>query len=872
MEPLHFKTNIQLKSIIGKDLIYDDNIAVMELVKNSFDADAKKVDITFLNLKNNDDKTIDAFSSNTSRIIIKDNGVGMNLTDISDKWLNIAYSEKKSNNRQHNRMMAGAKGVGRFSCDRLGEYLNLYAKKENSETYICLQINWKNFEIEDDKKEIQSVPLDYTKLTKEELGNNGIDFFEKGVILEIIKLRSNWVYSNKNDKGNIIDWNTDKLVNLKKYLEKLINPNQAFEQNDFGIYLHAPEFTNENDKKETHNRFIGKVENTIFEKLDFKTTSVESEIIENGTVILTTLKDKGQTIFWIKEENNFLPELTNVKIIIYFLSQYTKAFFTKQTGIRPVDYGSIYLFLNGFRIPPYGQEGDDWLKLEQRRAQGYARFLSQRELVGRIEILDYDKHFNVVTSREGLEKNESYNKLIQGTDSFFYKVFRRLERYVVEGLNWDSALDEDKNNWQEVEKKIIAGNIDENSLEYKEDDLTKKRRIYHAIHSIIGVRGSTVIELYINENLILEKIKEEKVNAEREFEQLITDFGNKQIDGETLNRILQRKAIENKELEKQIADFSKYSVNEATAKAIAELQLYKDTIEKQTKIIEDLKTRLEKEREEKEQYQQEIIQLQQTTKEAEEKAKIETEKRVEAEKETEKVRIEKEKEVHLEKLKVEFYKKQSTPETDALIHHVKNINLSIKTYIDTIFDNIIKSNIEENIKDAIITDIYEVLHLTDKALIATNLILESDLNESDAQKINLPSFISGYFSNNKSPLKVHIKNGIEKFIIVGSKLDLALILDNFVDNSNKWEAKNIWITTKLDGNQCVVNVCDDGNGLSDKFKENPNDIFKFRQTAKNGGTGFGLYLVQESLQKMQAEISIDNPQNNKGMNFKIIFK
>lgn len=93
---LHFKTNIQLKSIIGKDLINDDNIAILELVKNSFDADAKRVDISFSNLKENDDKSIDSYSEKTSRLIIRDDGLGMNLDDIKNKWLNIAYSEKKT--------------------------------------------------------------------------------------------------------------------------------------------------------------------------------------------------------------------------------------------------------------------------------------------------------------------------------------------------------------------------------------------------------------------------------------------------------------------------------------------------------------------------------------------------------------------------------------------------------------------------------------------------------------------------------------------------------------------------------------------------------------------------------------------------------
>jgi HSP90 family molecular chaperone len=298
---LHFKTNIQLKSIIGKDLINDDNIAILELVKNSFDADAKKVEVEYFNLKSNDDKTTNSYTKLTSRLIIKDNGLGMSLEDINDKWLNIAYSEKKSNNRQHNRMMAGAKGVGRFSCDRLGEYLNLYTKKQNSSDYLLLKIDWKEFELDDNTKEIQSIDLDYEILTKTELENRNIEPFSQGVLLEIIKLRSNWVYETKDVKN----WNTEKLVNLKKYLEKLINPNQAFEKNDFGIYLNAPEFIEENNKKEEHEKFIGKIGNTIFEKLDFKTTSIESEIIDDGKVIFTTLKDKGQTIFWIKEKNDF---------------------------------------------------------------------------------------------------------------------------------------------------------------------------------------------------------------------------------------------------------------------------------------------------------------------------------------------------------------------------------------------------------------------------------------------------------------------------------------------------------------------------------------------------------------------------------------
>ena len=260
MGNLHFKTNVQIKSIIGKDLINDDNIAILELVKNSFDADAKRVDISFCNLKNNDDKEGNnehPFSEKTSRIIIRDDGVGMDLSDIDDKWLNIAYSEKKSNSRQYNRRMAGAKGVGRFSCDRLGQFLNLYTRKKGKECFL-LKIDWSKFEIDDQKKEIQSVDIEYETLNDIDLEKKGLASFKQGVILEIVRLRSNWVRFDDEK------WNTDKLAELKKYLEKLINPNQAFEKNDFGIYLNAPEFVSENNSKSQNEKFIGKVENTIF--------------------------------------------------------------------------------------------------------------------------------------------------------------------------------------------------------------------------------------------------------------------------------------------------------------------------------------------------------------------------------------------------------------------------------------------------------------------------------------------------------------------------------------------------------------------------------------------------------------------------------
>ena len=856
MTNLHFKTNVQIKSIIGKDLINDDNIAVLELVKNSFDADAKKVEISFCNLKRNDDKEdTKPFSEYASKIIICDDGIGMDLDDIKDKWLNIAYSDKKVLTRQFNRMMAGAKGVGRFSCDRLGQFLRLYAKKEGSPC-IVLNIDWRKFEINDREKEIQSIDLDYETVSKDYLEKKGFSKFEHGVILEIIKLRSNWVSFDHDHKV----WETNKLSDLKKYLEKLINPNQAFEKNDFGIYILAEEFLAENAQKNPKDHFIGKVENTIFQKLDFKATSIECESIKDGKQTLTTLKDKGETIFWIKELSDYYPEIQNFKITLYYLNPYAKAFFTKQTGMRSKNYGSVFLFLNGFRISPYGEEGDDWLKLEQRRAQGYARFISARDLVGRIELLDTSDSFQIVSSREGLVKNNYYESLT-GRDGLFYRVLRRLEKYVVDGLNWDSIPDEDKNKIAEIEKKIISGELKEENLKYQEDEQTKKRRTYESIHSILNASPKKVVELYINKNLIESKITEEKKLSEQEFSKLLSDFENKKISGELLAQILQRKAQESKELEKQLAEFSKYTTNEATAKAIAEIQSYKETIEKQTKIIESLQKQLEDKN-------KEIVstrtEADKKIKEAEEKQKRAEEKQKEAETERD---IAKQQNRYL------LSTRTISDEEESFIHIINVYSAEIGPAFHKI-SNIVAT---QTVPKELIKEIGTIRTFFDKITNAASLLTKADFKHlTEKNIINLSEYIEEYIQKCSEILfrnmdfKV-INNDNVDYYGAYSLLDISVLLDNLISNSKKADADKIQINIFQESTKYIIDFSDSGTGISDSSLLG-DKMFELGITTRNGGSGIGLASVKKIVADMKGHISfLGNNIYLKGATFRMEF-
>ncbi|MDC9723749.1 MAG: ATP-binding protein, partial [Urechidicola sp.] len=647
----------------------------------------------------------------------------------------------------------------------------------------------------------------------------------------------------------------------KKYLEKLINPNQQFENDDFGVYIDAPEFVDENNIRNKHEKFIGLVENRIFDKLNFKSTSIETRTIENGEIIYTELKDKGNTIFWLKEKNPFYPYIKDVKISIYYLNPYAKAFFTKQTGIQSVNYGSIFLFINGFRISPYGEVGNDWLGLDQRKAQKTRSFLGLRDIIGQIELLDEENHFQIISSREGIVRNDYYKNLTNSerNNSFYYKAHRRLERYVVEGLNWDSSIYDNKDPlFKEIEQKIISGSASSEELMFREDDETKQRRTYSAIHSIISAKISDVEELYINEKLILQKIEDEREKSEREFEQLIKDFDNKKIDSETLNRILQRKAEQNADLEKQIKEFSKYTTNEATSKAILELQNYKKTIEKQTQLIDQLQKQLK------------VL--------ADEKAKADK-KIEEAKDEVEEVKKELT-ETKKQNLFLKSIKSQEFNDVLNLMHHIGISTSTIQNYIKgAVFK--LENNIDfekEELKTVFSKLNYELNKIHSISKFATKANFKVETKDSE---LDMVSFIEQYLMNiikpflpKKISLVVYEYN-IENFITTFKPLELIIVLDNLINNSKKaitsrensletsFDPKIEINFNQLNENQLEITFQDNGIGISD---ENRKKIFDYGFTTTDG-SGLGLTHIKELIEKIGGKIELEEKNNRIGAKF-----
>ena len=416
-----FKVSAYLKNIIGKELITDDLVAIFELVKNAFDANATRVDVDFYHV-----------GEKINKIVIRDNGKGMDRVDIDNKWLFVAYSAKKEgtenfrDKQSMRRFHAGAKGIGRFSCDRLGSALTIYTRRSKSSKFSKLIVDWGKFE-KNMKKRFEKLNLDYSEVSSCPYS------LRTGTVLEITKVRS--------------DWDKEKFKRLRASLEKLINPLQGNDADAFEIHLNVPKFKSEDAraKKSDELSINGRINNFIFEKLELKTTYIAVDISEDGERLTTELFDRGADVYRLVEDNPYKTDkykLSNIRIYLFALNQSAKNIFSRHMGISVVDFGSVFVYKNGFRIHPIGEIGKgDVFSLDRRKQQGHARYFGTRDLIGRIEINGGNDELKEVSSRDGgLERTEAFFFLEK---CFIESALRRLERYAINLVKFGSYEDFD---------------------------------------------------------------------------------------------------------------------------------------------------------------------------------------------------------------------------------------------------------------------------------------------------------------------------------------------------------------------------------------------------------------------------------------------
>ncbi|WP_321435762.1 sensor histidine kinase [uncultured Bacteroides sp.] len=421
-----FKPRARIIKIIGQELISNDVVALVELIKNSFDADSKNIKIQFNDI-----------FSNSGEIIIKDDGCGMSFDKINNVWLEPATPDKKSNSQPtfsslYGRRMLGEKGIGRFAVHRLGDGIQLITRSKNETSILddyetIVEIDWTEFT---EDKYLDDIPVKVYK-------NYSPKIFTQttGTFIKITQINP-W----KNKKAVL-----DAAVKIKG-LESPIKPKQIqlhnsniSTQNDPGLVIEL--ISNDNSLNVDLNNI-----KTLSELLDTSFYSFNGIIDEKGNILYeykfnrpdyqaerrsnVAIYDlKKQNVDWfdthtlneiespgIFEVNFFAWDLDTAALKVAGLSDYYRNIIKPNSGIR--------VYRDNFRVWPYGEPDDDWLNLDLTRLNApKERTVSRNQVFGVIHLSSITNPcLKDQSNREGLivsPQYEQFYKLVSASLNLF---------------------------------------------------------------------------------------------------------------------------------------------------------------------------------------------------------------------------------------------------------------------------------------------------------------------------------------------------------------------------------------------------------------------------------------------------------------------
>jgi signal transduction histidine kinase len=381
---------------IGRDLIQDQYAAIVELVKNAYDADSPDIFITFQVPPNRD----------SIRITIEDHGHGMDRNTIIDKWLVPSTPDKLLRKTSPDgRIMQGKKGIGRYAAAILGEQLTVQTVSKDG-TKTTVDVVWTKFE---EAKFLDEVPV----LLK----------------TEKCKLPSGTTLIITGGKEQLSEWDKTQVRKLKFELKKLISPIKSelslgIKNDEFLIHLTLNNLL-DNDEKNYQAEIIKPY--PIFDLYDYR---ISGKIFENG---------KGELKYENKKARNSLVENLNLDIgestscgnLFFDLRVYDRdkesidvlinrglkdeygKYVGKNEARRLLDeYNGVGVYRNGFRIRPMGDSDFDWLRLNEQRVQKPSQKIGSNQVIGYVQIEPEEiSHLQEKSARDGLRENNAYISL-----------------------------------------------------------------------------------------------------------------------------------------------------------------------------------------------------------------------------------------------------------------------------------------------------------------------------------------------------------------------------------------------------------------------------------------------------------------------------
>lgn len=382
---LRFGANASLISRLGLQLVSRQETAVSEIVKNAYDADATNVTLVFSQDSNKPG----------GKLVITDNGNGMSRDQLIDGFMRLASSDKTENptSPKFLRRRAGSKGLGRFAVQRLGRSLTLVTQTADSKVALKVTIDWDTFEQD---KDLFSISSRVESIDKEQAS---------GTKLIIGGLREAWT--------------DNQISRVYRFIEELVQPSfdpaDAKPKDDEGPF-HVTFSRIEGSRQVS----IASEEKMVFDHALAKVTGKVDKLGRGSWRAVSKKLDFDETSFIApdsEDPDGRFEYLSGIEFsALYFI--YSSEYIPGQdlARIRQIAERSsgVRLYRNGFRVLPYGESQDDWLRLDYvYRRRTILIPLANSNWFGYVTITDHSGiHFEETSSREGLRNNDAYQELV----------------------------------------------------------------------------------------------------------------------------------------------------------------------------------------------------------------------------------------------------------------------------------------------------------------------------------------------------------------------------------------------------------------------------------------------------------------------------
>jgi signal transduction histidine kinase len=405
-----FQPRARLLKLIGEELISDEVVAISELVKNAHDADALKVTISFERVTGPD-----------GFILIRDDGHGMDLATLLGKWMEPAATTKTGKGRQitpRGRRVLGEKGVGRFAADKLARHLSVVSRCPKHSEEVHATVDWDRFD--SDGLMLADVLNRWEVTPAREIERHG-------TLLRMSGLRS--------------QWNERMFRRLSLRLSRLLSPFRE-DRDRFAINIESDEFP----------QYSGEIRHDFLEKAPYRVEAM----FDGEDTITIALNDRRAVAQRWNGQGELSCGPVRIHVYAFDLEGESIARIGPRMEVRAWlrEWTGVSVYRDGFRVWPYGEPHDDWLRLDQRRVNNPVEKLSNNQVIGFIDIgRDCNPDLMDQTNREGLIHNTALDDL------------RRLVNFVLQSIEAER---------QSIRHPVVRSSMKGNERTSEADSLTSK--------------------------------------------------------------------------------------------------------------------------------------------------------------------------------------------------------------------------------------------------------------------------------------------------------------------------------------------------------------------------------------------------------------